>query len=63
MKHEFIINFLKKEREKTEMRIRRQNRFFQSFGGLEKLKAQIVKITQIVKINRAIFVLLKDARS
>lgn len=54
MTHRFAIDLLKEKREEIEERLRH---YFQTKAAGERLRAQIVEI------NRAIFVLLKDARS
>jgi len=53
MDHRFVIDLLKEKREETEKRIRH---LIQTYDGLEKLRKEINEI------NRAIFVLIKDAR-
>ena len=53
MTHKFVIDFLKEKREKIEERLRH---LIQTKSAQEKLE------TQVVEINRAIFVLIKDAR-
>lgn len=53
MTHRFVIDLLKEERDKIEVRIRH---LIQTGDAREKLR------TQAVEINRAIFVLIKDAR-
>lgn len=54
MTHRFVIDFLKKERDEIERRVKY---LIQTEDAQKKLR------TQIVEINRAIFVLLKDARN
>lgn len=54
MIHRFAIDLLKEKRDKIEERLRH---FFQTGSAEKKLR------TQIVEINRAIFVLLKDERN
>jgi len=53
MIHRFVIDFLKKERRDIEMRLKH---YIQTKDDIKRLK------TQILEINRAIFVLIKNAR-
>jgi len=54
MTHRFVIDLLKEKRDKITVRLRH---YIQTGDASTKLKKQVVEI------NRAIFVLLKDARS
>jgi len=54
MIHRFVIDLLKEKRDKIEERIRH---LIQTKDALKKLR------TQILEINRAIFVLIKDERN
>jgi len=54
MIHRFVIDFLKEERREIEKKLKH---YIQTKEASEKLRERIVEI------NRAIFILLKDARN